>query len=1100
MTIFQGKKFLSSSCPDKKFITKVNYMNKKDRRNRSIILFFLIVFHLGAAIAQKPIDKIPYTLFDDFETGELYSWEPYPYAEDIGFDALYFARQTPTYHNSKYALARPVKANDAIELYQGFTKRLNLYTTAATRVKAAVYFQSDRSPQTLIVSLGTFDGRQYLYTMQNPAANQWVELDIPATDFQMNGQPLGAGEHIQVVTVKASYPMVYYLYTYTILLDNFSINGERQRHFVGVEPASTDFNMFDISILNKHFFYGDVLSLTTRPEGEILLQQVKGKLMDSHDSVVKDNISFTKRGEEWTNESIHRFTERDIAGQWQILLTGQTQTGTEVEWGFKFLMPGKHISGHPRLFFSAAELQKRFANEKSPVAKGILDNALKDTDFMKVDIEAIKEGEDKTGDNLVGGPYSKTSVGFNAMGLWLNPMESLGNVIQEGSFRYAFTGDAAAGEQAKKALLKLCSFSKWNNNWMLERKFWTYYPVGYTLQPVAYGYDMLYNLLSAEERTFVREAIMNKGLKLFYRDMVEMNRMPSNMTNHIAVIVTGCGLAATAIYGDDPDNPYLEPFLSGIITKAKTFIDRTYYKDGSYGEPKSGYMDMASRDIAKLLATLERNFGVDYSTTTNVQDFYKYPLQATYSSGLIQSYGDADRLYNGFRQEHAEWFVKRTGNPFLYSYVKPFWEAGEGGYLGYLWYRDDIKPVSRTTLPVSKVFSAQGMVMRSGWDDASTVISTRVGPNSNHYHYDQGSFQVMTNGTELLTDPGIGTLGYYANLDYLIYNIQAIGHNVLLVDHDPESQTAADYDNGIAALRHWPHMSHSFAGNIADESEADLTTVYKGKLKSYIRTLLFTKSGPLFLFDQVKSSSAEGHVFDWLFHAPQNEHNQRSISYSDQRVMIDRPAARLTLDVVVPEIVSAVIRDRNDKNFPESFVSLSSKPNLRDVNFFAVILPEAKPAAGDFNSRPKTTRLDAEGWIGARVENQGNAYLGFFRTGSRGSDGVEGFSTDAKHFTVSLDDNGVIETIYFEGTSFMGKGLTIHSDAPITCALATFRNDSTDIETKADQDTELSFSFKDIPKSILVDNGTLLYNWHYDPASKMVSLKLPVGRHDLRIN
>ena len=425
-------------------------MNRKNIRNKRVILFLLVFLHFGVAIAQKPIHKIPYTLFDDFETGELYSWEPYPYSEDIGFDALYFARQSPTYHNSKYALARPVKANDATELYQGFTKRLNLYTTATTRVKAAVYFQSDRNPQTLELSLGTFDGRRYLHTIQNPVANQWVELDIPATDFQMNGQSLGSGEHIQVITIKASYPMVYYLYTYTILMDNFSINGEQQCQFVSVKPASTDFNMFDISILNKHFFYGDVLSLTARAEEKTQLQQVKGKLMDSHGRVVKDNISFLKRGEEWTNESIHRFTERDVAGQWEILLTGQTEAGTEVRWGFKFLMPGKHITGHPRLFFSAAELQKRLANEKSPVAKGILDKALKDTDFMKVDIEAIKEDEDKTGDNLVGGPYSKTAVGFNAIGMWLNPMESLGSVITEGSFRYAFIHDAAAGKKQKK--------------------------------------------------------------------------------------------------------------------------------------------------------------------------------------------------------------------------------------------------------------------------------------------------------------------------------------------------------------------------------------------------------------------------------------------------------------------------------------------------------------------------------------------------------------------------------------------------------------------------------------------------------------------------
>jgi len=1073
---------------------------------KKIVFATIICLTVHYASAQKPLDRIQYTLSDDFETGELFGWETYPYAQDIAFDALYFARQSPTYHNSKYALARPVKASDATELYQGFTKRLNLYTTTTTRVKAAVYFQSDRNPQTLELSLGTFDGHRYLHTIQNPTANQWVELDIPAKDFQMNGQSLGSGEHIQVITIKASYLMVYYLYTYTILMDNFSINGERQQHFVGVKPASTDFNMFDISILNKHFFYGDVLSLTTRPEEKTQLQQVKGKLIDSHGMVVKDNISFSKRGEEWTNESIHSFTEQDVAGQWEILLTGQKEAGTEVRWGFKFLMPGKHVTDHPRLFFSKEELQKRLTNEKSPVAKGILDNALKDTGFMKVDIEAINEGEDMTVNNLIGGPYSKTAVGFNAIGMWLNPMDALGNVIKEGSFRYAFTHDAAAGEKAKKALLKLCSFSKWNNNWMLDRKFWTYYPVGYTIKSVAYGYDMLYDLLSIEDRAFVREAIINKGLKLFYRDMVEMNRMPSNMTNHIAVIVAGYGLAATAIYGDDPDNPYLEPYLSGIITKAKTFIDRTYYKDGSYGEPKSSYMDMATRDIVELLATLERNFGVDYSTTTNVENFYKYPLQATYSSDLIQNYGDGQRHYSGFTQGHAEWFVKRTGNPFLYSYVKPFWEAGKGGYLGYLWFRDDIILASRETLPESKVFGAQGMVMRSGWSDSSTVITTRVGPNSNHYHYDQGSFQVMTNGNELLADPGVGRSGYYANLDYLIYNIQAIGHNVLLVDHDPESQTPADYDNGIAALRDWPRMVHSFAGKIADASEADLTTVYKNKLKSYIRTLLYTKSGPLFLFDQVKSSSSEGHVFDWLFHAPQDEHNQRSINYSNQQITIDHPSARLTMEVVSPEIASSVIRDRDDegtdslhtaKEFPESYISLSSKPNLSEVNFFAVLFPEAKPVAGDFNSRPKTMRLDAEGWIGARVERQGAVDLGFFRTGNNATGTVGGFTTDAKRFTASFDGAGTLLKTYFEGSSLSGSGLSVKSTVPVTCAIAQ-GSSGTDLEVQSAKATTLTISFTTQPSRIFL-NGSSVSTWKYDAGTKTLNLQVPVGRNDLSI-
>ncbi|MEX2573019.1 MAG: heparinase II/III family protein, partial [Balneolaceae bacterium] len=586
-----------------------------------------------------------------------------------------------------------------------------------------------------------------------------------------------------------------------------------------------------------------------------------------------------------------------------------------------------------------------------------------DTGFMDVDIDQINEGEDRTAEALTGGPYAKNS---ESVGIWRNPTVVLGEVITEGSFRYAFTGDEAAGEKAKEALLKFCSFEKWNAAYMLENKFWTYYPVGYMLKPVAYGYDMLHDLLSEEEKQSVRDAIMEKGLKLFHRDMVEMNRMPSSNTNHIAVIVSGHGLAATAIYGDEPDNPAMEPYLSGIMAKAKAFIDQTYYEDGSYGEPFT-YQAMGSRSLVEIFAAFERNFGVDWSTTTDVQHFYKYPMMsthtnqimrhpgslvfdllATHTSGGMPDYGDAGSTYDGFTQPHSWWFIYRLGNPFLYHYAKPYWEEGNGGYMSYLWFRDDITPRSRETFPTSRKFKANGMIMRSGWEDESTIITTRTGPHANHYHFDQGSFQIMTNGDALLDDPGVGPGGYYTNLEFRVYNIHSIAHNVMLIDHDPESQKPAHFDNGIAALRDWPRMTHTFAGEIADAVEEDLATVYKDKLESYTRTLLYTKSGPLFLLDRVKSNSSEGHVFNWIFHSRHNP-DGRSLSYENNRVFIDRPDARLTMDILSPDIESAPIRDalgaaRGGEQFDESFISLNSRPGLTEANFLAVLLPEARPS------------------------------------------------------------------------------------------------------------------------------------------------------------
>jgi hypothetical protein len=1058
---------------------------------KKILLAATICFIVNYANGQKPLDKIAFKLSDDFETGELSAWEPFPYNQDEGYDALYYARKTPTHNNSLYAAARPVTAHETSELSHGLTKRLNMWTTPTTRIRAAVFFQSDRNPEKLELSLGTFDGRRYMHIIRNPEANRWLELDIPAGEFKLNGKSLGSGEHIQVVTFKGNYPVVYYLNSYTILLDDFSINGERQRRFEAKSPVSTTFDKFDMSILNKHYFYGDNISLSVVPEGNITLSQVQGTLVDSKGNIIKNNIAFSKRSSDWANDAIYRLSGSEARGQWEIRLTGLTTKGSEVRWGFKFLMPGNQVKGYPRLLFSADELKNRLANEKSPIAKKILERALENTAFMNADIDAIKEPTFGSPDGATGTPYGARPDGGAS---WDAAQRALGNIIREASFRYAFTGDKKAADVAKKALLKLCSFRQWNTNANVAKKYWTYFPIGDIIKPVAYAYDMLHDYLTADERKFVRDAIMDKALKLFQRDMVENNRMPSNNTNHIAVLVQGYGLAAMAIYGEDPQNPYMEPYLSGIITKTKAFIDNTYYEDGSYNEPKIGYLNMASRAIVELLGPLERNFGVDLSTTTNAQYFYKLPILATASNGLMQDYGDGGGA-NGESDQlgrllQTQWFVYRTGNPLLYKYVKPFYDSGNGGYLGYLWYRDDIAPVSRESLPTSGIFKAQGMVMRSGWDDRSTIIHARLGPNANHDHYEQGSFQVMTNGVPLLTDPGRGFGGYY-DLDYSVYNIQAIAHNVMLVDHDPESQTPGDFDNGIAALRNWPKMVQAFAGEIADAMEGDLAVLYKDKLETYTRTLLYTKSGPLFLFDKVKSKTG-GHTYDWLFHAPLND-DQRSINYSNQRMTVDRPGARLTIDVVSPEIASNRIRDKADDE--ENFIALSSKPDLKEANFLAVLMPEAKPAAGDYAARPKTTRMDAPGWVGAKVERQGATDLGFFRTGSNAAGTAGGFTTDAKRFTASFDGGGTLVKAYFEGSNFSGSGLSVKSSAPLTCAVSK-GSLGTDLEVKSAKAVTLTVNFPSQPSRVIL-NGKTVTTWKYDAGTKNLNLQIPAGRSDV---
>jgi len=1050
------------------------------------------------AVHEGP-DRVPFVIADDFETGELHAWESYPYAQDIGYDPRLLCQKEPAHEGSDYALARIVMPNDALDLSQGFTKRIDLWTAADTRLRCALFLVSDRKPERVDIMLGLFDGRLFTHTIESPGVNRWLELDIPAGAFTLNGAPLETGGHVQVVAVRAFYPLVTHLASYTILMDDFSINGERLRQFVAADGGSTYFDKFGVSILNRHFFHGDSFDVGVTPEGDVGLNAVECTLIAPDGTPVVEGAAFfddgahgdEKAGDNvWTNDGSHTFAPGDGRGQWTARFTGKRISGPDVLWDIRFLMPGKRLTGddHPRLYFSRGELDARMASDEPAAAKKILENALgRRWDVDDSDVDAIDEGKNLFSESLTGGPYFKES---GSSGRWRRPLSRLGSIVEEGAFRYAFAGDEEAGRVAKKALLKLCSFSAWNNPWMESHGRHTYFPMAYMVKQAGIGYDFLYPLMTDGERADVRRGIMEKGIGAFYRDMVEMNRMPSSLSNHIAVIVAGMGAAATAVYGDDPDNPALEPYLSGILAKMKQFIDRTYFPEGSYGEPYT-YQAMASRDLTETLFALERNFGVDYTSTTDLKDLWVYPLYATHASGAYPDFGDVSLRY-GMVQTHFQWLTFRMRNPWTAAYVQPYLQSGRGGWFGYLWYTDDIEPRYRSELPTSKHFAGKGnMVMRSDWDDDGSIVIFKCGPNSNHYHLDQGTFAIMTNGEELLGDAGHGS-SYYANLYYPCYYTQAIGHNVMLVDMNPESQAIADYDNGITALSDWPRIVHSFASDIADEVEGDLACVYKDALSEYTRSLVYLKPGPLFLFDRIRSD--EGHEYDWLFHAEHTD-GGNSIAFDDGRVVITRPEARLTMDVLAPDIASHRIRN-SDRD--ESFIALASEPGLKETVFLAVLLPEAGRGGA---SAMKSVAVHADGWIGARVERGGSVDYACFSAdgaGKRGS--IAGFTVNAGRFAVSVNGAGDVQRFLVRGTELGREGAArpvFRSSAPVTAA-AVFGRRETALEIDAGTDTEASLALSAAPTTVEAD-GAHFDAWTYDAASRTLSVKVPRGRTNLII-
>ena len=157
----------------------------------------------------------------------------------------------------------------------------------------------------------------------------------------------------------------------------------------------------------------------------------------------------------------------------------------------------------------------------------------------------------------------------------------------------------------------------------------------------------------------------------------------------------------------------------------------------------------------------------------------------------------------------------------------------------------------------------------------------RAGNNFNHNHADQGSVFFARDGGLWLGEAGYAD--YYKDPSYPPYNIQAAGHNVLLVDDNPESQVFP----GNAVFGDAPRLERTELEGGVQLVQADLTPAYPGLLQRYTRTLVFVPHGPLLVIDRVRSNVP--HRFAQRWHpeqplagaSPENaftmEHNGRTL-------------------------------------------------------------------------------------------------------------------------------------------------------------------------------------------------------------------------------
>jgi hypothetical protein len=199
------------------------------------------------------------------------------------------------------------------------------------------------------------------------------------------------------------------------------------------------------------------------------------------------------------------------------------------------------------------------------------------------------------------------------------------------------------------------------------------------------------------------------------------------------------------------------------------------------------------------------------------------------------------------------------------------------------------------------------------------------------------------------------------------------------------------------------------------------------------------------------------------------------------------------MDVLSPQPLTAVIRN-SDRD--ESFIAISSA-RQNDADFLAVMVPEGKPANGDYAVRPKPSRIDSNGWIGAVLNDSNTKYYGLFRINQSSATGIEGFKTDASRLTAVISKDQLKE-VYFEGKDFEAYGSGLRFTKPVIVSFSLLSS-SANFEIKSETPCELIMASLQKPSSV-IQNGQFIKNWKYDQNSKNLTLLIPQGQSKIVVN
>jgi hypothetical protein len=474
---------------------------------------------------------------------------------------------------------------------------------------------------------------------------------------------------------------------------------------------------------------------------------------------------------------------------------------------------------HPRLFLSDDRLRGlRAAAKEDPALSPLVENLRRQADLL-MDTEPT--------------PFQITGPRM------LKNCQQILSRVTTLSLAHRLTGSPGYRERALGELRSAAAFPHWNPDHFLD--------TAELCAAFGIAYDWLRPTTSGEETAFIRNALIDKGLRVGLQAYSDKAWWLEHRFNWNNVCHGGLSIGALAVADE-------EPALAGAIlsTAVEKFpISLANYEPDGAWQAGPDYWEYTTWYTALFIDALQTALGNDFRLKTEGLGKAGYfPIHCTGPTGMVFNFADA--AAESKANPSLFWLGSQFGQPELIHenhrlLQKQVHDHEDIHPFNMVWYQSDHQPVP--ALPASVHFKGPETVfLRSRWNDPDALfVGFKGGSNqADHGHLDIGSFVLDALGVRWAADLGRDDYdlpGYWDGKEgggrWKYFRLNNRSHNTLTLNDDVQRADAF-----APVVRRFFSKKKSFA-------IADLTAAYSPHAKLVLRGIALIDDDTVLIQDEI---------------------------------------------------------------------------------------------------------------------------------------------------------------------------------------------------------------------------------------------------------